>query len=543
MSSQYGSTDFPVPGGIEGFWRWDKMHCPRPQTAITEELFLKRFVGFSTAMDEFACPVGVEYRCINRYGYVAAVPQDLGDETKEQRAQRYQETLGDVIPRLGDLWENEWLPSMMPGLEKARDMDYASLSDSDLLKTLSEMTEEFTLRYNVHGKINFVLVSASQFADFYNETFSPDDPTEPYQVLQGFPTRSVDAGRGLWRLGRIIRNSPPLKKTFDETDTEELTSALEQSEEGRQFLGELSTYLDEFGWRSDVFEMSDQTWRENPRIPLNTLQGYSSLGDDADPDIKYQEAIEVREGLLSQARGRLAGDPEKLAHFNGLYDAAKAFLPLTENHNFYIDDMGHGVMRLPILELGRRLVDRGAVADENDVFNIYTSEIEAGLGGTDQKALVAERKNELATWSKVLPVPVIGEPPPPNEDPFGAGIRKMFGAPPEPSRDPDVITGTGASPGTVQGRAKVVRDLSQASKLESGDVLVCEMTMPAWTPLFSIVSAVVADTGGVLSHCAIVSREYRLPCVVGTMVGTSVIEDGMMLTVDGSRGIVRIDSR
>ena len=247
--------------------------------------------------------------------------------------------------------------------------------------------------------------------------------------------------------------------------------------------------------------------------------------------------------MLSQARGRLAGDPEKLAHFNGLYDAAKAFLPLTENHNFYIDDMGHGVMRLPILELGRRLVDRGAVADENDVFNIYTSEIEAGLGGTDQKALVAERKNELATWSKVLPVPVIGEPPPPNEDPFGAGIRKMFGAPPEPSRDPDVITGTGASPGTVQGRAKVVRDLSQASKVESGDVLVCEMTMPAWTPLFSIVSAVVADTGGVLSHCAIVSREYRLPCVVGTMVGTSVIEDGMMLTVDGSRGIVRIDSR
>jgi phosphoenolpyruvate synthase/pyruvate phosphate dikinase len=73
--------------------------------------------------------------------------------------------------------------------------------------------------------------------------------------------------------------------------------------------------------------------------------------------------------------------------------------------------------------------------------------------------------------------------------------------------------------------------------------LVCDMTMPAWTPLFSIASAVVSDTGGVLIHFAIVSREYRIPSVVGTAVGTAVLKDGMLLTVDGFRGIVRIDSR
>ena len=119
----------------------------------------------------------------------------------------------------------------------------------------------------------------------------------------------------------------------------------------------------------------------------------------------------------------------------------------------------------------------------------------------------------------------------------------MFGVPREPSGDPSIITGTGASAGTVQGRARVVRSLAEASKVQPGDVLVCEMTMPAWTPLFSTVCAVVADTGGVLSHCAIVAREYRMPCVVQTVVGTAVIKDGMLLTVDGSKGIVRIDSR
>jgi pyruvate,water dikinase len=116
---------------------------------------------------------------------------------------------------------------------------------------------------------------------------------------------------------------------------------------------------------------------------------------------------------------------------------------------------------------------------------------------------------------------------------LGVAFAKFFGVPPEPSRDPDIIPGT----------AKVVRSLAEASKLEKGDIMVCEMTMPPWMPLFSIAGAVVAGTGGPLSHCAIVSREYKMPCVVGTVIGTAVITDGMTLTVDGAKGIVRIDSR
>jgi phosphohistidine swiveling domain-containing protein len=184
------------------------------------------------------------------------------------------------------------------------------------------------------------------------------------------------------------------------------------------------------------------------------------------------------------------------------------------------------------------------LADPNDVFLLYLAEIRAGLSGANQQALAAERKAEMAAWSQIIPPPTIGEPPPPSDDPWEEAIlRKMLGVPVEPSRDPDVITGAGASPGTVHGRATVVHNLSEASKVQSGDILVCEMTMPAWTPLFSSASAAVSDTDGVLSHCAIVSREYRIPCVVGTVVGTSVLKDGMLLTVDGSRGVVRIDAR
>jgi pyruvate,water dikinase len=323
-----------------------------------------------------------------------------------------------------------------------------------------------------------------------------------------------------------------------------LVSHLERSEEGRNFLGEFRAYLDEFGWRSDAFELADPTWRENPLIPLNTLQGYIALGEDADPDVRFQEAVRTRERLLAQTRERLAADPERLARFNELYDMGRHNLMLTDDHNYYIDQVGDSILRPPLLEIGRRLVRQGSLADANDVFLLYLAEIRAGLAGADQQVLAAQRKAEMDEWSRIIPPPTIGEPPPPSDDPWEeAVLRKMLGVPPEPSRDPDVITGTGASPGTVQGQAKVVHDLSEASKVQPGDILVCEMTMPAWTPLFSTVSAVVAVTGGVLSHSAIVAREYRIPCVVGTAIGTSVIRDGMLLTVDGSRGIVRIDSR
>ena len=119
-------------------------------------------------------------------------------------------------------------------------------------------------------------------------------------------------------------------------------------------------------------------------------------------------------------------------------------------------------------------------------------------------------------------------------------VTKFFGFGVQQDEDPSTVTGYPASNGIVTGVAKVVMTLDEADKLEPGDILVCRMTMPAWTPLFGVVGAVVSDSGGPLSHCAIVAREYGIPCVAGTQVGTSLIKDGMKVRVDGSTGIVQI---
>jgi pyruvate,water dikinase len=121
-------------------------------------------------------------------------------------------------------------------------------------------------------------------------------------------------------------------------------------------------------------------------------------------------------------------------------------------------------------------------------------------------------------------------------------LSKFFGAPPEKHPDPRVINGNAASAGTIAGTARVILSLDDAERLNRGEILVCPATMPPWTPLFAVASAVVTDHGGVLSHTAIVAREYQIPAVVGTKVGTSLIKDGSTITVDGTAGTVRMES-
>jgi pyruvate,water dikinase len=115
--------------------------------------------------------------------------------------------------------------------------------------------------------------------------------------------------------------------------------------------------------------------------------------------------------------------------------------------------------------------------------------------------------------------------------------------PAEGEQDPDLIDGVAGSPGVYTGVARVVRSLDEAGDLEDGEIMVCEMTLPPWVPMFAIAGAVVADVGGVMSHCAIVAREFAIPSVVGSVDGTSRIQTGQTITVDGTNGNVYLNGR
>jgi pyruvate,water dikinase len=340
-----------------------------------------------------------------------------------------------------------------------------------------------------------------------------------------------------------------LKELFETTEPRDLPARLDATEEGRAFRQQLDEFLFEYGWRHDaVYDLADVPWRENPSIPLASIANMMELDESDDPDVVYQHKVARREELMAQARARLAGEPETLAKFDELYEAARYSFPLTEDHAFYIDQLFISVFRRFALAVGERLVSKGVFDEPDDVFFLYRDEVVGALSdGGDQRATVAGRRASMERASQVVAPTALGTPPPPAEvpDPFmDALVFRLLGmVPPQESPDPGALKGVAGSPGVYTGTARVVRSLNEATDLEDGEVMVCEMTLPPWVPVFSVAGAIVADVGGVLSHTAIVAREFGVPAVVGTEVGTTAIKTGQTITVDGTKGFVYLDGR
>ena len=333
----------------------------------------------------------------------------------------------------------------------------------------------------------------------------------------------------------------------------EVVAKLGETDEGNAFLADLEAYLFDFGWRSDaVYDLNDVPWIEQPSIPLGNIARYVPMDDSEDPMIKFDEAVRRREELTAKIRAKLADDPEKLAKFEELFDAAQYAYPLTEDHAFYIDQMGVVLFRRFVRALGQRLAARGCFDQADDIIHLHDREVrDAMANDTDYRELVAQRKAELAACAELTPPDAVGTPPPPPQagdfiDPFmDSLVSRLLGIKPpaEGEQDPDVIDGVAGSPGVYTGVARVVKSLDEAGDLEDGEIMVCEMTLPPWVPMFAIAGAVVADVGGVMSHCAIVAREFAVPAVVGSVDGTSRIQSGQTVTVDGTNGNVYLDGR
>jgi pyruvate,water dikinase len=544
---------FPTADELPGFWAFDKMHAPRPLHPLSEDLVMSTISrGFTKAQAEYDCPIVADSKAVNHYFYMAFYPHPDPAEV-EDRMSRYLGMVEKTVPLVGKRWANEWLPHIRSRNEAERDIDYSTMSDAALFARYHEMTRWMEEMWYIHGHINFALISGARLSDFYDEVMQPADPTEAYQILQGYHTRPVDAAHGLWNLGRIAKASPELTRIFDEHHPRDLKAALEQSAEGREFLAKLDQYLYDFGWRSDaVYDLADVPWREDPQIPLGNIARYIPMDDSADPMIMFNRAVARREELTANIRAKLADDPEQLAKFEELFDAAQYAYPLTEDHAFYIDQMGVVLFRRFMRAVGERLARLGSFADGDDIFFLYDREVRNAIAnGTDYTELVAQRKTEWEACAQASPPDILGTPPPPPQpgdfvDPFmDAVTSRLLGikAPPTGDEDPNMIDGVAGSPGVYTGVARVVRSLEEAGDLEDGEIMVCEMTLPPWVPMFAIAGAVVADVGGVMSHCAIVAREFAIPAVVGSVNGTSRVQTGQTITVDGTSGNVWLDGR
>ena len=475
--------------------------------------------------------------------YIAIVPS-IPPEEMEAAGARGEAVIKELLGTYEARWDEEWLPTVKSELQAWAEFDLPGVSDDELLTHMDESMTRYTLLWNIHFHLAMpMLVGQSMFVDFYNDLFEDAEELEAYVLLQGIRNMSIEAGEAIWDLSQKYKDHAGITTPLRTMSTNATLSSFADTDSGREFLRALRDLLDRYGHRSDgVLEVGHPSWTEDPSTVLNMIKDYMRP-DSKDPRDSHGRLAAEREAAVAATRERLAGYPEPVrGQFEFLLSAAQAGGRIQEDHNFWLDQQSLHFMRQMFLEFGRRLVRAGNLDAAADIFYLVPDQIRASLKkGEDFRSVVSSATEEMAKFGAFRPPPLVGTdygPPPSNL--VTVAIGKFFGAPPQPPAPDGTITGTPISSGTVIGTAKVVIRLTDAGKLNKGDILVAATTAPPWTPLFAIAGGIVTDTGGPLSHCGIVAREYGIPCVGGTGGATSIIRDGQTIEVNGDAGTVRI---
>jgi phosphohistidine swiveling domain-containing protein len=548
------TTTFPVtwddPVDARLFWTFDRMHWPTPITPMTGQYLEYMYAdGFNRAAQAYELPSRVFTRRINTYHYRAVAPLLQSDEELAAQGQRAEYSLAEAMQQLGENWRQHYLPEIKQHLTYWEAFDLGMSALPDLLSHLDETITRIRRVYAIHFLVYFPFVLApSLFEELYRDLLGDEQALDAYHLLQGIDTKTLEADRALWQLSRAALATPAVHEILRLLPAAEVVAALETTPLGQDFLARLRAYLDAYGRRSDKSnELDAPHWIEEPTPVISRLQEYITQPDrDLAAELTAQAAD--RDRLLAETRTRLQGYPQLVIdQFESLLRAAQAGLFVGEEHSYWIDQRATYQVRQVMLEFGRRFAAAGALEQASAIFYLTFDEARAtaeALPDRDQRRVVAERRAEMEYFRTIQPPPALGTPPPgpPPADPLSRARDRFFGfsASAQAPSEPTFLRGHAGSPGTARGPARIVRSLAEADKLQPGDVLVAETTMPAWTPLFATAAAVVTDTGGVLSHCAVVAREYGIPAVVGARVATRTLRNGQLIEVDGRAGLVRI---
>lgn len=535
------------PGDEQFFWTMDKMHFPDPMPVLADVLTRSMYgSGLNHATALYDIPMRAQARRFWAHHYMTMAPLMLPEEELHAMGQRSEEKLGALIGRLEAQWADVWLPEIQAHLSHLSGYDLRSASMPELLVRLDDTVERNTRLWSIHFEIVLpVYMAISLFDEFYRDLFGNDSPFAAYALLQAIDNKTVETDHELYRLSERARALPEVRAIVTERPVEEIVAALGQSSQGQSFLHDLHAYLAVYGQRGNMWGIPYRSWIEDPAPAIKNLKDYVTQ-PERDPIAEQQAMAGEREVRIAEARERLASYPEAIrGQFEFLLHAAQIANALTEDHNYYIDFQGVYQVRRVFVALGERFERAGIIEQGDDIFHLTLDEIRASATAgsvIDRRDTVAERKAEIDRYRGAALPPAVGTAPPgpPPVNPVTTALGKLFGAPPQPSENPDELRGSAGSPGIVRGRARIARSLEDAASILPGDILVAETTSPPWTPLFATVAAVVTDTGGILSHCAVVAREYGIPAVVGVGMATTMLNDGDLLEVDGNQGIIRI---
>lgn len=559
------------------FWFQDGVHWPEvltPWDATFYEYAIASLSQYNTRHYLIPPALGIDYRVLNGYAYLTPVPV-MDPAEIEARVPHFMERAGHYFMNWGDLYER-WLTKIK---DLAAEMDAIAFEPLPEKEDMEVVTDGWgygsglTIQENYRKLLNlglrlwqyhfeFLNLGYAAYLDFFGfckEAFPniPDlaiakmvagvevDLFKPDEYLKELSQAAIDAG---------------IADAFDSDDPATVVAAIEAAPGGEGWMARWDEVKDPwFNFSAGSgFYHSDKIWIENLDIPFGFIRNYiAKIREGVDLARPTEEIRQERDRIIGEYRDLLASDEDREA-FDGKLGLAGVVFPYVENHNFYVEHWSHSIIWRKMRELGGVFVKEGFFENGDDIFYLKRDEVNEALWDMYSAWAVGAGARGPAYWPKEInrrkgildvlrawsPPPALGSPPEVVTEPFtimlwgitSDSIGMWLGG----ADDAGGLKGFAASPGVAEGPARVIFSADQIGEIQQGEILVAPLTAPSWAPIFSKIGATVTDIGGMMSHAAIVCREYGLPAVTGTAFGTKTITNGTMIRVNGSEGTVEV---
>lgn len=561
-----------------GFWVREASHFPQPPSPLMRSLFPILTGGLGRMCFEMGVLAEtIEWRVIGGWTYARVVPPGGKDRKAPPRwltplvvratpavrrstRRAVEAARTDRFAAHLERWHTEWRPALVADIAELRGVDPSALDSAGLgrhLQQVHDLTRRaWTTHMLIHGVDAYFL---ADLAFTCRALFGWSD-AQTLELLTGLSHASTTPARRLAELAALARKQIPTGTRLDRREeTVGFVDRLRETSE--EFRVAFAAYQHEFGFRAIRYEAAEPTMAETPAFTVGLIA--DQLRSDFDPLTSAQAAAHQRDAAGAEARRRLTVRPSaETDRFERALRRAEWFYPVREDYAPMTFSEPLALIRRVAREAGSRLADRSALEGADDVFFLEYAEITGAIraltddsGGGDHRPLVTRRAEEQA-WALAHPGPPSygADPGPP---PFLAALPpaarfankalswwadRLFALSESARQQPAgrTLTGIGASGGTYTGPVRVLLGEGDFAKLEPGDVLVCPVTSPAWSVLYPQLGGLVTEAGGLLSHPAIIAREFRIPAVVGTGNATRILRDGQTVMVDGTAGIVEV---
>lgn len=470
----------------------------------------------------------------NAYKFIDGYLHTQADENEDHLNLDPNVNTAEMV-RNENAWSNTYLPEIQSNLEPMRQVIFKESNLSELSQHFTYLLEIYRRHWELHEQLQFPSIR-SYWINTYEEVCRQPYTLQTEILLTGTPNLTKELLTGITDLAQFIQTPGDVRSAIRSHPPEEALAILTTTEDGFAFLKKLLDFIADFGLRSghgfgSSFSWRTPTWLEEPAQVLAILHPY--LDTDIAQFAENTNALrKKREAVQNEILETLKSDNDRNQFLTAL-DLARNNVTNHENHNFFIEQMTNGYIRICLTELADRLVNNDVLTTKDDIFFLNLEQVMAVISnGTvpDLTGIIETKRIEHENQTEITP-----------PEGLDASSVKIEENKTNISSPKNSLMGVAASAGTITGRARVIDSRDSIPMIDSGDIIVTENAGPMWVPLIPSMQALVLDYGEITSHTSTVTREYQIPCVIQTQNGTNIINNGQTITIDGTNGIIHLE--